>query len=162
MRSFVLSTGAMLLAGTAFAQTPPPPPRTPPLAWQQPTTIGGTVTRFTLTPRGDLDGMILIDGTQVRVPPHLSAELAAAVKPGDAVTLSGSRSPTGALFIATAVTDAASNQTVVDRGPPPQGFAPPPPPPGVPAPGAQSASVQGRVPAAAARSGRRCGRCSPG
>jgi hypothetical protein len=67
------------------------------------------------------------------------------VKPGDAVTVSGSRSPTGALFIATAVTDAASNQTVVDRGPPAQGFAPPPPPPGVPAPGAQSASVQGRV-----------------
>jgi hypothetical protein len=108
-------------------------------------TIGGTVTRFTLTPRGDLDGLILADGTQVHIPPHLSGELAAAVKPGDAVTVSGSRSPTGALFIATAVTDAASNQTVVDRGPPAPGFAPPPPLPGVPTPGAQNASVQGRV-----------------
>jgi hypothetical protein len=61
MKSLVLSTGAILLASAAFAQTPPPPPRNPPLAWQQPMTmtIGGTVARFTLTPRGDLDGMIL-------------------------------------------------------------------------------------------------------
>ncbi len=98
MRSFVLSTSAILLATTAFAQMPPPPlPGSPPLASQQSMTIGGTVTRFTLTPRGDLDGLILGDGTQVHVPPHLSAELAAAVKLGDAVTVSGSRSPTGAL-----------------------------------------------------------------
>ena len=58
MRSFVLSTSAILLATTAFAQMPPPPlPGSPPLASQQWMTIGGTVTRFTLTPRGDLDGL---------------------------------------------------------------------------------------------------------
>jgi hypothetical protein len=93
MRSFILGTGAILLATAASAQVPPPPGN-PPLAWQQSLTIGGTVTRFTLTPRGDLDGLILSDGTQVHVPPHLSAELAAAVKPGDTVTVSGSRSQT--------------------------------------------------------------------
>jgi len=146
MRSLVFCTSAILLATTAFAQMPPPPrPGSPPLAWQQSMTIGGMVTRFTLTPRGDLDGLILGDGTQVHVPPHLSAELAAAVKPGDAVTVSGARSPTGVLFIATSVTDNASNQTVVDRGPPAPGLMPPPPPPGVPAPGAQNTMVQGRV-----------------
>lgn len=146
MRSLILSTGAILLATTAFAQMPPPPPPgSPPRAWQQSMTIGGTVTRFTLTPRGDLDGLILGDGTQVHVPPHLSAELAAAVKPGDAATVSGARSPTGALFIAASVTDTASNQTVVDRGPPAPGLIPPPPPPGVPVPGAQNTMVQGRV-----------------
>src|SRR5262249_47261841 len=107
--------------------------------------IGGTVMRFTLTPRGDLDGLILGDGTQVHVPPHLSAELAAAVKLGDAVTVSGSRSPTGALFVAVSVTDPATNQTVTDRGPPAPGLMPPPPPPGLPAPGALSTMVQGRV-----------------
>ena len=64
----------------------------------------------------------------MHVPPHLSAELAAAVKPGDAVTVSGSRSPTGALFIAASVADIASNQTVTDRGPPAPGLMPPPPP----------------------------------
>jgi hypothetical protein len=146
MRSLILGTGAILLATTAFAQMPPPPPPGgPPLAWQQSMTIGGVVTRFTLTPRGDLDGLILGDGTQVHVPPHLSAELAAAVKPGDAVTVTGSRSPTGALFIAASVANTASNQTVVDRGPPAPGFVPPPPPPGVPAAGAENALVQGRV-----------------
>ncbi len=146
MRSLVLSSSAILLATTAFAQMPPPPPPgSPPLAWQQSMTIGGTVTRFTLTPRGDLDGLILGDGTQVHVPPHLSAELAAAVKPGNAVTVSGARSPTGALFIAASVTDAASNQTIIDRGPPAPGLMPPPPPPGVPVAGAQNTMVQGRV-----------------
>ena len=146
MRSLVLSTGAILLAGTAFAQTPSPPPRAPVLAWQQAMTIGDTVIRFTLTPRGDLDGMILGDGTQVHVPPHLSAELAAAVRPGDAVTVNGVPSPSAALFVATSVTDAASNKTIVDRGPPAPGLAPPPPPPpGAPAAGAQNVSIQGRV-----------------
>jgi hypothetical protein len=144
MKSLVLSTGAVLLATVAFAQTPPPAGG-PLLAWQQSMTIGGTVTRFTLTPRGDLDGLILGDGTQVHVPPHLSAELAAAVKPGDGVSVSGSRSPSGVVFIAASVTDNASNQTVVDRGPPAPGLMPPPPPPGVPASGAQNTMVQGRV-----------------
>jgi hypothetical protein len=145
MKSFLFSTGAILLATAAFAQMPPPPPPgSPPLALRQSMTIGGTVTRFTLTPRGDLDGLILSDGTQVHVPPHLSAELAAAVKLGDAVTVSGSRSPTGALFIAASVTDNASNQTVTDRGPPAPGLMPPPPP-GVPVPGALNTMVQGRV-----------------
>src|SRR5947209_8495194 len=160
MRSLVLSSSAILLATTAFAQMPAPPlPGSPPLASQQSMTIGGTVTRFTLTPRGDLDGLILGDGTQVHVPPHLSAELAAAVKPGDAVTVSGSRSPTGALFIAASVADIASNQTVTDRGPPAPGLMPPSPPPGVPS-GARRPEHDGAGPraAAAARSSRRCGR----
>src|SRR5205085_8164185 len=71
--------------------------------------------------------------------------LAAAVRPGDAVAVSGFRSPVGGLLIATSVTNAASNQSVIDRGPPPPGFRAPPPPPGMPAPGAQSAAAQGRV-----------------
>src|SRR5947199_3688443 len=119
MRSFVLSNSAILLATTAFAQMPPPPlPGSPPLASQQWMTIGGTVTRFTLTPRGDLDGLILGDGTQVHVPPHLSAELAAAVKPGDAATVSGPRSPAGALFVGAGVADRGSHPTAHEGGPP--------------------------------------------
>jgi hypothetical protein len=67
------------------------------------------------------------------------------VKPGNFVTVAGYRSPTAALFIATSVTNTASNQTVIDRGPPAPGLAPPPPPPGMPAPGAQSSFAQARV-----------------
>ena len=138
MTRIAVSTTAILIATAAFAQTPPPPPLPPPgraFAQQQLATTSGMVGRFTLTPRGDLDGLILGDGTEVHVPPHLSAELAAAVRPGDAVTISGYRSPTVALFIATSVANTANNQTVVDRGRPPPGFAPPPPPPGMPHPG---------------------------
>jgi hypothetical protein len=50
------------------------------------------------------------------------------------------------LVAVAAVTDTATGQTVIDTGPPPPGFGPPPPPPpGVPVPGAQAASVEGKV-----------------
>lgn len=146
MKRIALGIGTLLLATTAFAQTPPPfPPGAPAFAQQSLPMINGTVARFTLSPRGELDGMILGDGTEVHVPPHLSAQLAAAVRPGDTVSINGFRSPTSALVIATSVTNIANGLAVVDRGPPPPGTMPPPPPPGMPAPGAQSASAQGRV-----------------
>ena len=35
----------------------------------------GTVKQYTLTPRGDVDGLILNDGTEVKLPPHLSSQV---------------------------------------------------------------------------------------
>lgn len=124
---------------------PPPPPGGATDSLQQLPETRGTVQRFTLTPRGDLDGFVLADGTDVHVPPHLSTQLAAAVRPGDAVSVRGYRSASVPLVVAAAVTDAATNQTVIDQGPPPPGFGPPPPPPGVPTPGSQQISLTGRV-----------------
>jgi hypothetical protein len=133
------------LAGPVAAP-PPPPPGSATYDLQQLPETRGTVQRFTLTPRGDLDGFLLADGTDVHLPPHLSTQLAAAVRQGDAVSVRGYRSGAVPLVVAAAVTDLANNQTVVDRGPPPPGFGPPPPlPPGVPAPGAQQMSLNGRV-----------------
>jgi hypothetical protein len=105
----------------------------------------GTIQIFTLTPRGDLDGFLLADGTQVHVPPHLSTQLAATVRPGDQVAVRGYRSAAVPLIVAVAVTNSTTNQMVTDRGPPPPGFGPPPSPPSVPAPGAQQTSLDGRV-----------------
>jgi hypothetical protein len=105
----------------------------------------GTVQRFTLTPRGELDGFLLTDGTEVHLPPHLSDQLATAVRPGDPVLIRGYRSPAASLIVATAMTDTSTNQTIVDQGPPPPGVRPPPLPPGVPSPGAQQTSLNGRV-----------------
>src|SRR5712692_8035909 len=83
----------------ALAQIPPQPP-----AGQAPVpTVGqaplydpqqfpaqrGRVQQFTLTPRGDIDGLILSDGTEVKTPPHLSIEIAYSVKPGDMVSIHG-------------------------------------------------------------------------
>src|SRR6266566_10897 len=49
----------------------------------------GTVKQYTLTPRGDVDGLILNDGTEITLPPHLTAQIVFAVKPGDAVSVRG-------------------------------------------------------------------------
>src|SRR5260370_35847587 len=157
------SAAAMSAAVGSFALAqalaPPPPPRgaaspPPPSAAQPPPATyyagqlpetRGTVQRFTLTPIGEIDGVILADGTEFHLPPHLTTQLASAVRVGDTVTVQGYRSLYVPLIVAASITDATTGQTVVDNGPPPPGSRPPPPPPGMPAPGAQQTTVQGRV-----------------
>jgi hypothetical protein len=115
----------LLLSGTTLAAcaltelaSAQPAPRQPPLArgpaygLQQLPEMCGIAQRFTLTPRGELDGFLLANGTQVHLPPHLTTELAAAVRPGDPVTVRGYRSPSVPLVAAVEVTDSATNQTV--------------------------------------------------
>jgi hypothetical protein len=163
LKAFLIATTAVgALAGGVLAQTPPPA-RTAPLAPAQPAfdlsqlpATRGTVKYFTLTPRGDVDGFILADGTQVHVPPHLSTQLVAAVRLGDAVTVRGLRAAAVPMVAALSVTGDASGQTVVDAGPPggpghgpgeraDRGpGAPPPPPPGRPAAGPPS-EVSGKI-----------------
>ena len=99
-------TAFFAVADLAFAQPVPPQPPAGPAAAplpprgpaagaapiydpQQLPAIKGTVSRYTLTPRGDVDGLILSDGTEVHFPPHLSTQLVYAVKPGDAATVRG-------------------------------------------------------------------------
>ncbi|MGB9164037.1 MAG: hypothetical protein WCC41_06245, partial [Rhodomicrobium sp.] len=53
--------------------------------------FNGRVQQFTLTPRGDIDGFILTDGTEVKTPPHLSTQVAVTLRNGDAVTIRGLR-----------------------------------------------------------------------
>jgi hypothetical protein len=91
--------------------------------WVLPTTTG-TVRRFTLTPIGELDGLILEEGTEVHVPPHLSPQLAAAIRLGDSVTVRGYRTWFEPVVRAVSITDAATAGIVIDAGPPPPGFGP--------------------------------------
>jgi len=70
-----------------------------------------------LTPRGDVDGLILGDGTEVRFSPHLSTQLVYAVKPGDAATVRALKSLSVPLVAAVSITNDASGQTVIDNGP---------------------------------------------
>ena len=152
---------SIAIGSIAWAQAPAPPPAPPGVAppptanAAQPSAgtsyanqlpeTRGSVQRFTLTPIGELDGVILADGTEVHLPPHLTTQLAGAVRVGDTVTVQGYRSSYVPLIVAASITDANTGQTVVDDGPPPPGSRPPPPPPGVPAPGAQQTTVQGKV-----------------
>jgi len=78
----------------------------------------GTVKQYTLTPRGDVDGLILSDGTEVKLPPHLTGQIVFAVRPGDAVTIRGLKALALPLVDAASVTNDATGATVIDNGPP--------------------------------------------
>jgi hypothetical protein len=78
----------------------------------------GTVKQYTITPRGDVDGLILNDGTEIKLPPHLTAQIVFAVKPGDAVTVRGLKARALPLVDAASVTNVATGAAVVDSGPP--------------------------------------------
>ena len=152
-----ISLGGVALAALsvpAFSQvTPPPPPATATQAAvydpQQFPTIKGEVDRLTLTARGDVDGIILKDGVEVKTSPELSTQIAFALKPGDRVTIHGLRAAALPLVRAVSITDDVTHRTVTDAGESgpmnPPGPRPPPPrgaPP--PAPGANSEAA-GRV-----------------
>jgi hypothetical protein len=123
---------------------PPPPPASPaPQALvydpQQFPAIRGEVDRLTLTARGDIDGFILKDGTEVKTAPDLSTQIAFAIKPGDRVTVHGLKAAALPLVSAVSVTDEATHRTVTDSGasapmnppsPAPTRHGGPPQPPG--------------------------------
>lgn len=158
---FLAGAAIVALASGAAAQSPPAPAATPPATAaaagagplynpDQLPVQRGRVQQFTLTPRGDIDGLILTDGTEVKTPPHLSTQIAYSVKPGDTVVIHGLHAAALPLIQAASITDEATGRTVVDNGPPPPGPGPGgPPPPGLdaaagrPLPGLTQ--VQGRV-----------------
>jgi hypothetical protein len=79
----------------------------------------GNVERFVANPHGEIDGIILSGSTEatlVHVPPHLSAEIEAAIQIGDAVCVRGVR-PRGTRMIAAIALIAADGRAIVDRGP---------------------------------------------
>src|ERR1700712_1692663 len=76
----------------------------------------GRVAQYSLTPRGDVDGLILDDGTEVHLPPHLGTQLVFAVKPGDAVTIRGLRARAIPMVDAMSVSNDATGNAVTDNG----------------------------------------------
>jgi hypothetical protein len=135
------------LVTPALAQTtipPTPPPLSGSMAWGQQMDITGTVRAFVLTPIGEIEGIILTNGTEIHVPPHLTDQVAAAVRPGEPLAVRGWNVGVPNFLVTTALTG-QRGQSVVDQGPSAPGTRPPPPPPGQPAPGAQLATVQGRI-----------------
>src|SRR5258708_23642131 len=77
----------------------------------------GTLGRFLLNPHGETDGMILTDGTEVHFPPHMAAEIRAAVRPGEIVKVRGAR-PRAADMIAAVAIESMTGERIVDHGPP--------------------------------------------
>jgi hypothetical protein len=77
----------------------------------------GKVQLFTLTPPGDIDGLILTDGTEIKTPPHLSTALALTIRPGDAITVHGLKAAKLPLVQALSITNDATGKAVIDFGP---------------------------------------------
>jgi hypothetical protein len=144
-------SAAVVISGGALAQNPPQPATVQPPAAarqaplydpQQLPAQRGQVQQFTLTPRGDIDGLILNDGTEVKTPPHLSTEIAYSIRPGDTVTIHGLRAAALPLVQAVSITDDATGRTVIDTGPPGPGRGPGA---GPAAPLSGLTEVQGRI-----------------
>jgi hypothetical protein len=136
--AIVAGSAVLVLSADARAQNLPQPPanqlapaagQTPLYDPQQLPAQRGQIQQFTLTPRGDIDGLILTDGTEVKTPPHLSTQIAYAIKPGDIVTIHGLHAAALPLVQAVSITDDATGRMVIDNGPPGPGREPPAPPP---------------------------------
>ncbi len=78
--------------------------------------VTSNVERFLLNPRGDADGMILVNGLEVHFPPHLSASVRAAIQPGHTVRVYGVR-PRSATMISAVAIETEDGQRILDNGP---------------------------------------------
>lgn len=72
----------------------PRPPHGPRHEADEPMTASGTIREFQKNRHGDIDGFLLADGTEVKVPPHQGSELQAITKVGDEVKIDGHRHQT--------------------------------------------------------------------
>ncbi|MGJ7581082.1 hypothetical protein ACSFA3_12940 [Variovorax sp. RHLX14] len=135
--SLLSAVAVMALTGAgAFAQQPAPPvagavPPTPPVAGAKATppappslnaeratpVVTGRVQRWLVNPNGEVDGLLLADGTQVGFPPHLSADVQSALKVGDNVEVSGWRAPNAPVVRAASLKATASGRSVADKPP---------------------------------------------
>ena len=100
---------ATLLAGVGSIATAQTAPTYDPAQLPE---IKGKVSQYTLTPRGDVDGFILADGTEVHIAPFVSTQLVFAVHPGDAVTIHGLKAKAVPMVAAASVTNDATGMTV--------------------------------------------------
>ncbi len=107
--------------GAPDGARPGPPDGAAPMA-----TVTGKIARWLPNPNGEVDGLLLDDGTQVSFPPHLSSRVLAAAKLGDSVQVTGSASTTSAsprVVRAMQLRGVSSGRAVTDDrsadGPPP-------------------------------------------
>ncbi len=99
----------------------------------------GNVSRLLPNAEGEIDGLLLTDGTQVRFPPHLTQELASTVKPGSQVSVEGYREA-GGVVRARVITDQSSGRSIAEHDP-----APPMTSPNLHSTGLGPLSAEGRI-----------------
>ncbi len=88
--------------------------------WIDPDSLPETVGRvdlFLVNPHGEVDGMMLADGTEVHLPPHMGPDIVRALRPGSVVRLRGVR-PRAADLLAAVAFETEQGTRYVDQGPP--------------------------------------------
>ncbi|WP_186147455.1 hypothetical protein [Burkholderia gladioli] len=103
-------------------------------------TLQATVSRFLTNPDGEVDGFLTRDGAIVHVGPRAGTRLAAAIRPGDTVQVTGTRDAVGNL-VAQRVADARSGRQLAEAPPP----GAPPTPGDLRGAGLSPLSAQGEV-----------------
>lgn len=77
----------------------------------------GTLRQYVLNPDGEVDGLILTDGTEVKTPPHLSSQVVFLARPGEALTVRGLRARATPLVRAVSIRNDATGASAIDQGP---------------------------------------------
>lgn len=78
MKKYILS--ALIASSSIVAAQPAPPAPPPELASAPQASRAGAIFTVLATPRGDVDGVVLEDGTVIRFPPHAVVTPAALAK----------------------------------------------------------------------------------
>jgi hypothetical protein len=107
-----------LKSGEAVALGGPKPPKKP----KESRTVQGVVERFVTGPKGDVHGLVLSDGTEVRYLPHLAKKVAGIVGKKDRVQVKGElhTGPKGDSHLnAKFITNLKSGEAVALTGPKP-------------------------------------------
>jgi hypothetical protein len=82
--------------------------------------VTGKVQQYLLSPHGEVEGLLLADGTSVRFPPHEGQALAEIAKPGDEIAAVGFLGPAtsyGRALKAITITDTATGQSLTNQSP---------------------------------------------
>jgi hypothetical protein len=106
----------------------PKPPRGPRHMAESSMTAKGKVSEFHVNRHGDVDGFLLSDGTEVKLPPHQAGDLEALVQVGSQVWIEGRRheTPHGDIHLhADQIMDTASGRTLERDEPNGKGHVPP-------------------------------------
>ncbi len=79
-----------VMAQPALSQPPKGGPG-PGQPWAYPAveTVQGVVSQYLMNPNGEVDGLLLTDGTQVHFPPHMSVDLTQTVGPKNTISAQG-------------------------------------------------------------------------
>ena len=75
------------------------------------------MTQYLMNPHGEVDGLLLSDGTQVHFPPHMAKDLVGTVKPDDSVSVQGYRIFDGPVVKAYTITNTRTGSSVTEREP---------------------------------------------